>query len=92
MGEPARVLRPRRDPGRVKICVTGASGYVGGWLVPALTARGHEVHGQDIKPGADARVEHLEATGGPEGRPLLDPPTLYGAEAYAAFPAVPPPR
>ena len=42
--------------------------------------------------GADARVEHLEATGGPAGRPLLDPPTLYGAEAYAAFPVVPPPR
>ena len=41
----------------MKICVTGASGYVGGWLVPALTARGHEVHGQDIKPGADARFD-----------------------------------
>ena len=42
--------------------------------------------------GADAQVEHLEATGGPDGAPLLDPPTLYGAEAYAAFGADPAPR
>jgi hypothetical protein len=41
--------------------------------------------------GADAQVEHFEATGGPDGAPLLDPPTLYGAEAYAAFGAAPPP-
>ena len=35
--------------------------------------------------GADARTAHFEVTGGPGGAPLLDPPTLYGAEAYAAF-------
>jgi len=34
--------------------------------------------------GADARVRHFEAAGGPDGAPLLNPPTLYGAEAYAA--------
>jgi hypothetical protein len=39
--------------------------------------------------GTDASVNHLEATGGPDGAPLLDPPTLYGAEAYAAFGAPP---
>ena len=41
----------------MRICVTGAAGYIGQWLVPALTDRGHEVHGQDIKPGADARFD-----------------------------------
>lgn len=41
----------------MKICVTGAAGYIGGWLVPALQARGHEVHGQDIAPGADTRFD-----------------------------------
>ena len=39
----------------MRICVTGAAGYIGGWLVPELERRGHEVHGQDIRPGADAR-------------------------------------
>jgi nucleoside-diphosphate-sugar epimerase len=38
----------------VRVCVTGTAGYVGGWLVPELEQRGHEVHGQDIMPGADA--------------------------------------
>ncbi len=36
--------------------------------------------------GADARVQHFEATGGPDGAPLLTPPTLYGAEAFDSFP------
>jgi hypothetical protein len=39
--------------------------------------------------GTDARVQHLEVTGGRDGAPLLDPPTLYGSEAYAVFPTVP---
>ena len=37
--------------------MTGAAGYIGQHLVPALAARGHEVHGQDIRPGADARFD-----------------------------------
>jgi nucleoside-diphosphate-sugar epimerase len=45
----------------VRIAVTGAAGYIGGWLVPALAAAGHEVHGQDIVPGAGARFDlHYE--------------------------------
>jgi nucleoside-diphosphate-sugar epimerase len=32
----------------VKVAVTGASGYIGRWLMPELLRRGHEVHAQDI--------------------------------------------
>jgi nucleoside-diphosphate-sugar epimerase len=32
----------------VRVAVTGASGYVGGWLLAELSARGHEVHAQDL--------------------------------------------
>jgi nucleoside-diphosphate-sugar epimerase len=46
----------------MRIAVTGAQGYIGGWLVPALAVRGHEVHGQDFAPGADARFD-LHDTG-----------------------------
>jgi nucleoside-diphosphate-sugar epimerase len=41
----------------VRICVTGAAGYLGGHLVPALQARGHQVSGQDITAGAGARFD-----------------------------------
>lgn len=41
----------------MRIAVTGAAGYIGGWLAPALAARGHEVHGQDIAPGGGARFD-----------------------------------
>jgi len=29
------------------IAVSGAAGYIGGWLLPELASRGHAVHGQD---------------------------------------------
>jgi nucleoside-diphosphate-sugar epimerase len=32
----------------MRICVTGAAGYVGGWLLAELSRRGHEVHAQDL--------------------------------------------
>ncbi len=32
----------------MRICVSGASGYVGGWLLAELHRRGHEVHAQDL--------------------------------------------
>lgn len=32
----------------MRIAVTGGAGYVGPWLMAELSARGHEVHGQDL--------------------------------------------
>lgn len=32
----------------MKVAVTGASGYIGGWLLRSLHARGHEIHAQDL--------------------------------------------
>lgn len=36
----------------MRIAITGAAGYVGGWLTEELVRRGHEVHGQDVAPQA----------------------------------------
>lgn len=35
----------------MKVLITGAAGYIGGWLVRTLRERGHEVVTQDIMPG-----------------------------------------
>lgn len=35
----------------MRIAVTGAAGYIGGWLYQELSARGHEVHAMDHVPG-----------------------------------------
>jgi len=37
----------------MRIAITGAAGYIGGWLVKTFAERGHEVFGQDIQAGAD---------------------------------------
>lgn len=37
----------------MRIAITGMGGYIGGWLHETLTARGHEVTGQDIMPAND---------------------------------------
>lgn len=37
----------------MRVAVTGASGYIGGWLLAELHRRGHEVHAQDlVRPNA----------------------------------------
>jgi nucleoside-diphosphate-sugar epimerase len=38
----------------VRVAVTGAAGYIGGWLLGELTARGHEVHATDLQPAPEA--------------------------------------
>lgn len=35
----------------VKYCVTGATGYIGSWLVEALLQRGYTVHATVRDPG-----------------------------------------
>lgn len=38
----------------MKIAITGAAGYIGGWLARTLRERGHEVATQDVLPGQGA--------------------------------------
>jgi UDP-glucose 4-epimerase len=40
----------------MRILLTGSSGWLGRFLAPLLRARGHEVLGLDIAPGADTHV------------------------------------
>lgn len=40
----------------MRVGVTGAAGFIGGWLLAELTAAGHEVSGFDLEPSADERI------------------------------------
>jgi nucleoside-diphosphate-sugar epimerase len=67
----------------MRVLLTGASGFVGGYLAPALVAAGHDVH---------ALVRHPGAYDAPEGVTLveadleqLDRDTLPGVDAVAHF-------
>lgn len=50
------------------VCVTGASGYIGSWLLRFLLNRGYTVHAtvKDLKDGKETK--HLEALEGAESR------------------------
>jgi UDP-glucose 4-epimerase len=67
----------------MRVLLTGASGFVGGYLAPALVAAGHDVH---------ALVRHPDAYEAPEGvTPVeadlgeLDPDALPSVDAVAHF-------
>src|SRR5436305_437708 len=51
----------------MRVLLTGSSGWLGRFLAPRLRAKGHEVVGLDIAPGADTDV-----TGSVADRPLVD--------------------
>ncbi len=43
------------------VMVTGATGYVAGWLVKVLLDEGHTVHATVRDPGNEAKLRHLDA-------------------------------
>lgn len=91
--------RPRSETGR--ILVTGASGYVGGRLIPELLARGYQVRAmvradspeyQQLWPGVEVAVadalhkEHLRAAlDGIDTAYYLIHSLLLGPEVFAAM-------
>ena len=62
--EPARPLVVAPDGSVVRILVTGATGYVGGRLLPALLARGERVRCLARRPEAVAPRPGLEVVAG----------------------------
>ncbi len=64
--------------GRLRVARVRSGGEV---LELAVNPWAEEIEHATVN-GADARGPCFEASGGPDGAPLLDPPTLYGGEAY----------
>jgi UDP-glucose 4-epimerase len=67
----------------MRVLLTGASGFIGGYLAPALVAGGHDVHALVRHPGAydaPAGVTSVEADLGE-----LDPDALPSVDAVAHF-------
>jgi nucleoside-diphosphate-sugar epimerase len=46
----------------MRVAVTGAAGYIGGWLLTELHGRGHEVHAQDLVRPNEEPGQHYWAT------------------------------
>ncbi|XP_019182575.1 PREDICTED: dihydroflavonol 4-reductase-like [Ipomoea nil] len=42
-----------------KVCVTGAAGFIGSWLVKTLLQRGYHIHATVRDPGNTKKVKHL---------------------------------
>ena len=83
---PLRV-RPigRRPAMAVLVCVTGAGGFIGSWIVKLLLARGYAVRGTSRSAADDPKNAHLWALDGAAERlamvrvDLLDRPGLRAA-------------
>ena len=55
-----KMVAPRYDT-NTTVMVTGATGYVAGWLVKRLLEEGFSVHGAVRNPDDTAKVGHLTA-------------------------------
>ncbi len=55
MGDPGEALSSRPQPKLGKVLVTGATGYIGGQLVPSLLARGYQVRVMVRAPSPEYR-------------------------------------
>ena len=64
------------------VLVTGATGYVAGWIVKELLERGATVHAAVRDPSNEAKVRHLKELGGP-GQIRLFQSDLLDAGSYA---------
>jgi UDP-glucose 4-epimerase len=67
----------------MRVLLTGASGFVGGYLAPALVAAGHDVHALVRHPGAYDPPEGVTPVKADLGE--LDPDALPRVDAVAHF-------
>ncbi|TKY61273.1 Vestitone reductase [Spatholobus suberectus] len=68
--------------GGCKVCVTGASGYIGSWLVKKLLAKGYTVHAtlRDLKN--DSKVGLLKSLPESEGKLVLFEADIYNPSHF----------
>ena len=62
------LTKAERDAPTRTVCVTGATGFIGGAIVQRLLAAGHVVHGTCREPGQTSNVAHLKALHGASER------------------------
>lgn len=68
------------------VCVTGAGGFIGSWIVKILLARGYAVRGTSRREAADPKNAHLWALDGAAERlTMLQVDLLDRASLRAAF-------
>ncbi|XBH98124.1 hypothetical protein VPH35_127685 [Triticum aestivum] len=71
----------RKSSGGARVCVTGATGFVGSWLVRKLLDAGYTVHATMRGTGDEEKVGRLRRLVVPGGADLYDPATFAPAIA-----------